>query len=100
MRRGPAFRPFTSRGRRTIVAILFTFAAVSAVTVGLSISATTRSQHQASVVEVAARQRTLAERYVKEVLLVRSGGQADPRHTGQILDRSAHALLNGGDAPA
>src|SRR4051812_34072286 len=99
MARGPAFRPFTSRGRRTIVAILFTFAAVSALTVGLSISATARSQHQAAVVEVAARQRTLAERYVKEVLLVREGRKTDPAYTAKLLHQSARALLDGGEAP-
>src|SRR3954447_19182165 len=100
MRRGPAFRPFTSRGRRTIVAILFTFAAVSALTVGLSISATARSQHQAAVIEVAARQRTLSERYVKEVLLARSGKKTGPAYTAKLLDQSAHTLLDGGVAPS
>ena len=38
--------------------------------------ATSRSQNRATVVEIAGRQRTLAERYVKEVLLVRAGEQA------------------------
>ncbi|HEY1359685.1 MAG TPA: EAL domain-containing protein [Thermoleophilaceae bacterium] len=99
MRRGPAFRPFASRGRRAVVAILFTFAAVSALSVGLSISATARSQHQASVVEIAARQRTLAERYVKEVLLVREGRKTDPGYTAKLLHQSARALLDGGEAP-
>jgi diguanylate cyclase (GGDEF)-like protein/PAS domain S-box-containing protein len=51
------------------------------------------------VVEVAARQRTLAERFVKEVLLARTGAQADPANTASILDRSAEALLDGGEAP-
>ena len=34
MRRGPAFKPFASRGRWTIAVILATFAAVSALTPG------------------------------------------------------------------
>ena len=42
MRRSPTFKPFASRGRWTIGVILVTFAAVSAVTVGLSIAATAR----------------------------------------------------------
>jgi diguanylate cyclase (GGDEF)-like protein/PAS domain S-box-containing protein len=100
MRTGPAFRPFAARGRRTVAAILATFALFSAVSVGLSIWATSRSQYKASVLEVAARQRTLAERYVREVLLVRSGSQADPAYVGALLDHSAHALLEGGTAPA
>ena len=95
----PAFRPFHSRGRRTIIAILLTFAVVSTGSVLLSIRATARSQHRAAALEVAARQRTLAERYVKEVLLARSGVTADPGTTGTLLTRSADVLLGGGVAP-
>ena len=100
MRAGPAFRPFAARGRRTVAAILATFALFSAVSVGISVWATSRSQYKASVLEVAARQRTLAERYVKDVLLTRSGAQADPAYVGSLLDQSARALLQGGTAPA
>jgi diguanylate cyclase (GGDEF)-like protein/PAS domain S-box-containing protein len=98
--RAKAFRPFATGGRRTAVAILLTIALLSAVSVALTIAATGRSQHRASVVEVAARQRTLAERYVQEVLLVKAGEQADPAYTAQVLRRSATALLDGGSAPA
>jgi diguanylate cyclase (GGDEF)-like protein/PAS domain S-box-containing protein len=100
MRPGPAFSPFAARGRRTVAAILATFALFSAVSVGLSVWATSRSQYKASVLEVAARQRTLAERYVRDALLARSGAQADPAYVGALLDRSARALLEGGTAPA
>ena len=99
MRQRADFRPFATRGRRPILAILLTFAAFSTVSVVSSISTTKRSQHRASVVEVAARQRTLAERYVKEVLLAREGARVDPRFTASILARSADALLDGGTAP-
>jgi hypothetical protein len=95
-----AFKPFASRGRFTIAAVLFTFALFSAVSVALSVRATARAEHQAEVVQVAARQRTLAERYVQDVLLVRSGARADPAYTASILRGSANALLNGGTAPA
>jgi diguanylate cyclase (GGDEF)-like protein/PAS domain S-box-containing protein len=94
------FRPFAARGRATVVAILATFALFSVVNVGLSIRATARSQHRATVVEVAARQRTLAQRYVNDVLLVRAGEQADPATTAKLLVASAHVLLAGGTAPA
>jgi PAS domain S-box/diguanylate cyclase (GGDEF) domain len=94
------FTPFESRGRLAIGAILATIAFVSIVIVGLSIRATQRSQHKGSVVEVAARQRTLAERYVDGVLLALAGRRADPVHTGQLLTESTSALLNGGIAPA
>ena len=73
-----SFHPFATRGRRMIGAILLTFGLFSALSVTLSIWAASRSQNQAVVVELAARQRTLAERYVKELLLVRTGAQADP----------------------
>jgi diguanylate cyclase (GGDEF)-like protein/PAS domain S-box-containing protein len=99
MPRRADFRPFVARGRRPILAILLTFAVFSAISVALSISATKRSQHRAAVVEVAARQRTLAERYVKEILLTRSGAPVDPRYTASVLARSADVLLNGGIAP-
>src|SRR5439155_15478888 len=58
------------------------------------------SQHRAAVVEVAARQRTLAERYVKEILLARAGARVDPQQTASVMAASAGALLNGGTAPA
>jgi diguanylate cyclase (GGDEF)-like protein/PAS domain S-box-containing protein len=81
------------------VAILLTFTLSSAVTVALTILATSRGQHRASVVEVAARQRTLAERYVSDILLVRAGAEADPAATAAILRQSADVLLRGGLAP-
>jgi diguanylate cyclase (GGDEF)-like protein/PAS domain S-box-containing protein len=82
-----------------IVAILVTLAAVSSVSVLLSIRATARSQHRAAILEVAARQRTLAERYVNDVLLVRDGAQADPNTIASLLNESATVLLQGGQAP-
>ena len=101
MRRSSAtFRPFATRGKRTIAAILLTFALFSAVSVGLSTWAASRSQHRATIVEVAARQRTLAERYVNGVLLVRQGRQADPTTTARVLAESARVLLEGGLVPS
>jgi diguanylate cyclase (GGDEF)-like protein/PAS domain S-box-containing protein len=100
MRRASSFTPFASRGRRTIAAILLTFALSSTVTVALSSRATAKAQHGASVLEVASRQRMLAERYVEEVLFIRSGGQANPARTADILSKSVTALLDGGVAPA
>jgi diguanylate cyclase (GGDEF)-like protein/PAS domain S-box-containing protein len=100
VRRRQAFRPFASSGRRTVAAILATFAFFSAVSVGLSVWSTSRSKYKASVLEVAARQRTLAERYVKTVLLDRAHVQANPSYIAGLLDQSSDALLNGGMAPA
>jgi diguanylate cyclase (GGDEF)-like protein/PAS domain S-box-containing protein len=94
-----AFKPFAARGRSAIVAIMLTFAVFSAVSVALSVWATARGQHRAKVIQVAARQRTLAERYVGNVLLVRDGVQADPAYTATVLRQSARVLLDGGTAP-
>jgi diguanylate cyclase (GGDEF)-like protein/PAS domain S-box-containing protein len=99
MRRRQAFSPFSGRGRRAVLAILLTFTLSSAVTVALSILATSGGRHRGAVVEVAARQRTLAERYVSDILLVRRGAEADPAATAAILRRSADVLLSGGTAP-
>jgi len=97
--RGAAFNPFASRGRRVTVAILLIFGLFSVLSLSLLIRSTSRSRNQASVVEVAARQRTLAERYVSEVLLARMGAKVDPSLTAATLNRSARALLDGGTAP-
>ena len=91
-----ALRPFSARSRSPIAAILVVFAVFSAISVSLSIRSTSGSRHNASVVEVAGRQRTLAERYVNDVLLLREGRPADPHYTAGILRSSVKALLNGG----
>jgi diguanylate cyclase (GGDEF)-like protein/PAS domain S-box-containing protein len=96
----PGFTPFAARGRRSVTAILLTFALSSTIGVSLSIGATARSRHRAAVLEVAARQRTLAERYVSEVVLARAGFAVDPAPIAAILSESAAALLSGGTAPA
>jgi diguanylate cyclase (GGDEF)-like protein/PAS domain S-box-containing protein len=100
MRVRSSFKPFAVRGRRTIAAILLTFALLSTLSVAVSIWATSRLQNRATVVEVAARQRTLAERYVNEVLLARAGAQADPAAIAALLEQSSQVLIHGGTAPA
>ncbi len=93
------FSPMTRRGRPAIAAILVTFALSSALTVALSISAISRARHHAAVVRIAARQQTLALRYVGDVVLAQAGARADPVGDGQVMAASARALLNGGEAP-
>jgi diguanylate cyclase (GGDEF)-like protein/PAS domain S-box-containing protein len=82
-----------------VAAILGTFALIFGLSVALSIMATDHSRGRAAVVQVADRQRTLAERYVESVLLVRSGHHADPAALASLLRSSASALLDGGTAP-
>jgi diguanylate cyclase (GGDEF)-like protein/PAS domain S-box-containing protein len=91
--------PFAAQGRLTVTAILVTFAMCSAVSVAITLETTSHSQHRAQVLQVAARQRTLAERYVNEVLLGRTRN-TDPSASATILTQSAAALLDGGVAPA
>ncbi len=93
------YRPFARSGRGMIVAIFATFVLMSALSLFLSIRATNRSKNRAAVIEVVGRQRTLAERYVKEVLLARAGQKTDPGTTGTVLSKSVRALLDGGTAP-
>jgi diguanylate cyclase (GGDEF)-like protein/PAS domain S-box-containing protein len=100
MPRARVFDPFSAKGRRSVVAILCTFTLSSALSVGLSIWSTSRSRHQAAVVQVAARQRTLAERYIKEILIAREGDRAEAGVIAKALRRSADVLLEGGVAPA
>jgi diguanylate cyclase (GGDEF)-like protein/PAS domain S-box-containing protein len=99
-RRQTSFRPFASRGPAAIIAIIAMFALFSAISVALSIRETSRSHHRATVVEIAGRQRTLAERYVREAMLLHGGSQADPATTARLLQQSADRLINGGEAPA
>jgi diguanylate cyclase (GGDEF)-like protein/PAS domain S-box-containing protein len=100
--RAREFRPFAPHSRRTVGAIVLTFVVVLSVSAAISIWSTSRSQNRAAVVEIAARQRTLAERYVTQILLYRQGDApaAAARRTGSLLKSSAAVLLNGGLAPA
>jgi PAS domain S-box-containing protein len=80
--------------------ILLAFALFSGLSLFLSIRTTTNAEHRAAILQVAARQRTLAERYANSVLLVREGARADPSAIADALKQSAAALLHGGPVPA
>ena len=99
-RPGREFRPFAPRARTTIIAIVVTFVLILGASAVVSIWSTGKSRNRAAVVEIAGRQRTLAERYITQLLLVREGAQASPQRTGVLLTQSVNALLNGGTAPA
>ena len=100
LRRPNSFKPFAPRGHRTIAAIVLTFALGATTSAAVSIWATGRSKNRAVVLEVAARQRTLAERYVSELLLAGRGKAGEASQTGSLLRQSARVLLDGGTAPA
>jgi PAS domain S-box-containing protein len=59
-------------------------------------TATAREHHAALVINIAARQRAIAERYTKDVLLRLDGEPADPDQDAQTLRDNARALLRGG----
>src|SRR5919199_1341135 len=68
--------------------------------VGYNAQATARERGSALVVNIASRQRTLVERYTKDVILAVDGFQADPGQSGAILHQTADALLDGGSVAA
>ena len=100
MRRAPSFRPLESRGRRGIAALILIAALLAAGEIALTVHVAARNEHRAPVLQMASRQRTLAERYTKSLLLAHAGVRSDPAALGRTLMASADALLHGGVAPA
>ncbi|HYY78601.1 MAG TPA: EAL domain-containing protein [Actinomycetes bacterium] len=76
------------------------FVVLVTVMVGYNARATANQRGSALVVNIAARQRALVERYTKDVLLVVDGFQADPAQSGAVLHQTADALLDGGTVTA
>jgi PAS domain S-box-containing protein len=76
------------------------FIVLVAAIIGYNVRATGQERGSALVVNIAARQRALVERYAKDVLLVVDGFQADPKVSGAALHQNAGALLNGGSVLA
>jgi PAS domain S-box-containing protein len=95
----PQFRPFTASGRRTVAAIMLVFTVYTGVSLLLSARTAKHSKDQAKVLQIAARQRTLTERYAKEVLLASAGSPSAATPIAHDLEASATALLDGGTAP-
>ncbi len=85
------------RRLRWVVAL---YLVVIAGIVGYNARAISKEQGAALIVNVAARQRALAERYQKDVVLQTQDVQADPADDAAQLLSNAEALLNGGDVLA
>ena len=81
------------RKLRWVVAV---FLIVIGVLVGVNAVATSHERNATLIVNIAARQRALAERYIKDLLLKADGQPADPLEDALTLQRTADALLNGG----
>ena len=73
---------------------------VVTVIVGYNAHAIAQQRGSALVVNVAARQRALSERYTKDVILRTEGIAADPAADSEQLRSNADALLHGGEVTA
>jgi PAS domain S-box-containing protein len=80
--------------------VIALFLILIAAIVGFNARATAKERETALIINVAARQRALAERYIKDVLLKVEGFQADPQEDATQLQRTALALLEGGEVQA
>jgi PAS domain S-box-containing protein len=68
--------------------------------VGYNAQAIAQQRGSALVVNLAARQRALVERYTKDVLLVVDGFQADPEESAEDVREPVDVLLDGGSVRA
>src|SRR6476620_7655235 len=104
MRRGAAGRRLLAPGAlhldRRIGRTLAIYLVVITVIVGYNARAIADQRGSALSVNVAARQRALAERYEKDVVLTTLGIQADPGADAEQLLANADALLHGGEVLA
>ena len=104
MRRGAAGRRLLAPGAlhldRRIGRTLAVYLVVITVIVGYNARAIADQRGSALSVNVAARQRALAERYEKDVVLTTLGIQADPGADAEQLLANADALLHGGEVLA
>ena len=87
-------RGFRPSSRHVTAMVLLALIAI----IIISNTAATRHEHdQALLSNIAARQRTLVERYTKDVLLVSRGVQADPQSSHEELVATIDALVDGGE---
>ena len=89
-----------SRLNRRLGLMVALYLVLIAAIVGYNAIAVARKGGAALIVNVAARQRALAEGYVKDVVLSAQGVQADPEGDAQLLLANARALLSGGEVTA
>lgn len=89
-----------ARPQRRLAGIVILYLVLIVGIVGYNAREIARERGAALIVNVAARQRALAERYVKDVVLDAEGIQADPRDDAMQLLANARALLFGGDVVA
>src|SRR5436190_14805994 len=86
----------TLRSPRRLEVGVATFLVLIVAIVAYNARATDRERNQALIVNIASRQRALAERYIKDVLIRARGIQAEPQADAEQLVHTANALLHGG----
>ena len=94
-KRGSAL-PGDLRTDRRVLAILAVYLVVVTAIVTYTSTSIAEEQGSALVVNIAARQRALADRYVSDILLVTNGFAADPSDAAGDLRENAALLLGGG----
>jgi PAS domain S-box-containing protein len=85
---------------RRLVWTVAVYLVVIAAILAYNATATGSERDSALVVNVAARQRAVAERFVKDVVLRLYGYEANPQEDAQMLQENALALLEGGTVQA
>jgi diguanylate cyclase (GGDEF)-like protein/PAS domain S-box-containing protein len=76
--------------------IMALYIVVIALIVGYNAREVGQERGSATIVNIASRQRALAERYVKDVVLRSRGAEADPEDDAAQLRANADALISGG----
>jgi diguanylate cyclase (GGDEF)-like protein/PAS domain S-box-containing protein len=85
---------------RRIGPILAVYLVIVTIIVGYDARLISDQRGSALIINVAGRQRALAERYEKDVILSTQGVQADPGDDEEQLQTNADALVQGGDVIA
>jgi PAS domain S-box-containing protein len=88
------------RRDRRIIGTIVVFLVLITAMVGYNGLTTANQRDAPLIVNVTARQRTLVERYIKDVLLKLGGFQADPNESRDVLVDTATVLLEGGEVAA
>jgi len=92
--------PGSLRLDRRIAPIVALYLVIVSVIIGYDARLISEQRGSALVINVAGRQRGLAERYEKDVILATEGVQTDPGDDESQLQTNAEALLHGGDVIA
>lgn len=91
------WKRITLRRKLIVVAVLFTMVLGSLI--AFNAMMLNNQRDEGTVGGLAARQRTLTQRYMKDILLASMGVQSDHESTARLLKESVAVLLDGGALP-